>query len=419
MKTDTIKKLSNALTIIGKTLDPDSPGQISEITLQSGKNKYLPRIESRIISGEMIYIIQLPGNQLKNGLKPILSMLADEFGKYDSASVIFLSNGEKTLVEAGEREVKIMKVKSSPLDGQPMEAAGHIGHGVSTNRDYFIKIAQASKLLREIGVLDENMKVRNDMIRKYNQIDRFVEFADAVIAKIGTNSKKNNSHTEISAKSDKESRPAVNILDCACGKSYLSFVLYFYIKEVLKLDCTVTGLDISENVIEASRRTASSLGYTGMKFIAADLSGYRHQGTPPDLCISLHACDVATDYAIYTGIASKARAIMCVPCCHKELLSSGYKVDELSQSLFRNGIFRARFSDLMTDAIRVLTLEDNGYDVSAAEYISPLDSPKNLLITAVYTGRRNKASGQELSKLSERYGMDITLGKLLRKESER
>lgn len=416
MKTDTIKKLSNALAIIGSTLEKDSPDQISEIILQSGKNKYLPRIESRIISGEMIYIIQFPGRQLKTGLQTLLAMLADELGKYDSVSVTFLSNGEKTLVEADERGVKIMKSQSIPDDEQPLEASGHIGHGVSTNRDYFIKISQASKLLREIGVLDENMKVRNDMIRKYNQIDRFVEFADAIIAKIGADSKKNNGHAALSAKSGQERRPAVNILDCACGKSYLSFVLYFYIKEVLKLDCTVTGLDISENVIEASRRTASSLGYTGMKFIAADLSGYRHQGTPPDLCISLHACDVATDFAIYTGIASKARAIMCVPCCHKELLSSGYKVDELSQSLFRNGIFKARFSDLMTDAIRVLTLEDNGYDVSAAEYISPLDSPKNLLITAIYTGRRNKASGQELSRLSERYGMEITLGKLLRKE---
>ncbi|MHB1452515.1 MAG: class I SAM-dependent methyltransferase [Saccharofermentanales bacterium] len=417
MKTDIIKKLSNALAIIGSTLDPDSPGQISDIIIQSGKNKYLPRIDSSIISGEMIYIIQFPGNQLRSGLKMILPMLADELGKYDSASVTFLSKGEKTSVEAGEREVRIMKARDIPDEEPVAEASGHMEHGVSTNRDYFIKIAQASGLLREIGILDEKMKVRNDMIRKYNQIDRFVEFADAVIAKIGVGSVKKSGQSGISVKSGEGRRPAVNILDCACGKSYLSFVMYFYIKEVLKLDCTVTGLDISDNVIEASRRTASSLGYTGMKFIAADLRGYHHQGPPPDLCISLHACDAATDYAIYAGIMNEARAILCVPCCHKELLSSDYKVPELSQSIFRNGVFKTRFSDIMTDAIRVLTLEEYGYDVSVAEYISPLDSPKNLLISAVYTGRRNKASAAELAKLSERYGMEITLGKLLKKES--
>ncbi|MHB8964265.1 MAG: class I SAM-dependent methyltransferase, partial [Saccharofermentanales bacterium] len=415
MKIETIKKLHDTLQIVGSTLDPGIPDQISEISLQSGKNRYLPKIGYRNQSDEMVYTIQFPGTQLKGGLQQILAVLADELGKYDSVSIVFNAGIDRTRVEADERGVRIKKEQNVPAADMYGETGVHIEHGISTNRDYFVKISQASGLLREIGVLDEKMKVRNDMIRKYNQIDRFVEFADAVIKKIAAGDPKRRrmaGASGVSAASEGDGaagRGTVNILDCACGKSYLSFVLYFYIREVLGLECSVTGLDISEAVIEASRRTAANLGYTGMKFMTADLRTYRHQGAPLSLCISLHACDVATDYAIYTGIVNKAGAIMCVPCCHKELLTSGYKVEELSRSIFRSGIFKARFSDLMTDAIRVLTLEDYGYDVSATEYISPLDSPKNLLLSAVYTGRRSKASGDERQMLGDRYGMKITL----------
>ena len=176
------------------------------------------------------------------------------------------------------------------------------------------------------------------------------------------------------------------LLDCACGKSYLSFVMNYYLHEVLHRRCRVIGVDINEHVIEESRAMAKRLGYHNMTFQCADLRVYQ----PPKnvtAVISLHACDIATDLALATAIRGRAKYIACVPCCHKELLDQ-YTLPGL-EPLTRHGVFKARFNDVLTDSMRALKLEAEGYKVSVVEYISPLDTPKNLLIRAVRTGKEN------------------------------
>ena len=176
------------------------------------------------------------------------------------------------------------------------------------------------------------------------------------------------------------------LLDCACGKSYLSFVMNYYIHEVLHRRCRVIGVDIKEHVIDESRAIAKRLGYHNMTFICADLRTYQ----PPKnvtAVISLHACDIATDLALGTAIRAKAKYIACVPCCHKELLDQ-YTMPGL-EPLTKFGVFKARFNDVLTDSMRALKLEAEGYKVSVVEYISPLDTPKNLLIRATRTGKVN------------------------------
>lgn len=191
------------------------------------------------------------------------------------------------------------------------------------------------------------------------------------------------------------------LLDCACGKSYLSFVMNYYIHEVLHRRCRVIGVDIKEHVIDESRAMAKRLGYHNMTFICADLRTYQ----PPKnvtAVISLHACDIATDLALGTAIRAKAKYIACVPCCHKELLDQ-YTMPGL-EPLTKFGVFKARFNDVLTDSMRALKLEAEGYKVSVVEYISPLDTTKNLLIRATRTGKVNHRAKAEYDAVRRTLG---------------
>ena len=240
---------------------------------------------------------------------------------------------------------------------------------------------EAAALLREIGILTADGKLKNDMIRKYNQIDHYVELVAPMF--------------------EQDDSDEIVLLDCACGKSYLSFVMNYYIHEVLHRRCRVIGVDIKEHVIDESRAMAQRLGYHNMTFICADLRTYQ----PPKnvtAVISLHACDIATDLALGTAIRAKAKYIACVPCCHKELLDQ-YTMPGL-EPLTKFGVFKARFNDVLTDSMRALKLEAEGYKVSVVEYISPLDTPKNLLIRATRTGKVNHRAKAEYDAVRRTLG---------------
>ncbi len=218
------------------------------------------------------------------------------------------------------------------------------------------------------------------MVRKYNQIDHYVELVAPMFEK----------ETE-----------EILLLDCACGKSYLSFVMNYYLRDVLKKRCRIIGIDYNQHVVEESAKMAKRLGYHNMQFIQADLRKYE----PPEhvtAVISLHACDIATDLALGTAIKAKAKYIACVPCCHKELLSQ-YHLDAL-EPILQHGVFRARMNDILTDGLRALKLEAEGYQVSVVEYISPLDSPKNLLIRATRTAQSNDRAAQQYQAITSMIG---------------
>lgn len=317
----------------------------------------------------------------------ILKKVAIEAENYDSISFKYIERGTIVLVEGDNKKVTVKY-----LDNE--EAVPNIDEYTASqikNRDYFVKVGQANDLLKEIGVLTKDGKIKNDKIRKYNQIDHFVELIDKLLKEI-------------------EFKDSITVLDCACGKSYLSFVLNYYIKEVLKKKCYFIGIDYSDTVIEASKKMAENLGYKNMDFIKEDLTNY----TPNreiDLVISLHACDTATDMAIGLGIRAKSKAIVVVPCCHKELLSQ-YKYEEL-EPIIKHGVFKARFADLITDGMRTLMLEARGYDTSVVEYISPLDTPKNLMIRAIKKKEKNDKALGEYKALKAMFDVDPTLEKLI------
>ena len=302
--------------------------------------------------------------------------LNQEISKFDSAVIEYSERGARIIISADDKNVR-MRHADAAAAAEPNEQ--NRTTTVNTARRYVVNPALAKDLLTEIGILAKNGKIKNDKIRKYNQIDYFVELMGSILKELP------------------EDRELV-ILDAACGKSYLSFVLNFYLREILKRKCRFIGVDYSKVVIDGSRRIASKLGYHNMTFIQEDLTVYTPK-EPIDLVISLHACDTATDMALGLGIRCGAKAIVCVPCCHKDILKQ-YSYEPF-RAITKHGILKARLADTLTDGLRAAYLEGRGYKVSMIEYISPLETPKNIMIRAVYTGKKNSESACDYRELKE------------------
>ena len=306
-------------------------------------------------------------------LTSLTNKIAAECEKYDAVAILYSERGTDLLISGDNKNVKMTttEIKNEEVNLPSKQNNIPIISTTETssllNRDYYIKVGKADPLLKELGIMSKDGKIKNDKVRKYNQIDHYVELLEGIIDKLPQNQ-------------------IINILDCGCGKSYLSFVLNYYFTEVKRKKCHFIGLDYSEQVIEASKKMALNLGYRNMEFHAVDINDY----TPSKkihVVISLHACDTATDMALALGIKVESDVIIAVPCCHKEILSQ-YKYEPF-KAILKHGVFKTRLADILTDGMRTMLLEAKGYDVSVVEYISPLETPKNLMIRAIKTSDEN------------------------------
>ncbi|EGT3689539.1 SAM-dependent methyltransferase [Clostridioides difficile] len=354
-----------------------------EVIFKSGRKEF----KGIAIEEDNKYKFNFKGKSDLYTFNELLKNISKEAENYDGLVFKYVERGTSVVIEGDNKKVNVKYLDNK----EEVPKIDEFTASQIKNRDYYVKVGQANALLKEIGVLTKDGKIKNDKIRKYNQIDHFVELIDNILKEI-------------------KDKDCITILDCACGKSYLSFVLNFYIKEVLKKNCYFIGIDYSDVVIEASKNMAKNLGYKNMSFIKEDLTNYT-PNRDVDLVISLHACDTATDMAIGLGIRAKSEAIVVVPCCHKELLGQ-YRYEAM-EPILKHGVFKARFADLITDGLRTLLLEGNGYDTSVVEYISPLDTPKNLMIRAIKTKTNNDKALKEYKELKSQFGVEPTLEKLI------
>lgn len=307
-----------------------------------------------------------------------------------------------TLLSNKKGEVRILCVtekKSESLEKKSLAEENH--------KNYILQEGRIVPFLVRLGIMNQEGRVVNSKRDKFKQVNRFLEFVADILPDI----------EKLSGGFSKE-RP-LKIVDFGCGKSYLTFALHFYFTEIKKLPVEIIGLDLKEEVIIECERLATSLCLEGLNFIKGDIAQYsvsqkEKVSLPPDLIVTLHACDTATDYALEYAIKMGCLAILSVPCCQHEANGQlEYKTCKKEfKPLLKHGLIKERFASLVTDALRVEILEQHGYSVQVLEFIDMSHTPKNILIRGV---RSIKPKEIKTSRLAEELGLNLTLNSLVNK----
>ncbi|CBK80079.1 Methyltransferase domain [Coprococcus catus GD/7] len=264
-------------------------------------------------------------------------------------------------------------------------------------KQYIIKEGTAVPFMIDLGVMTESGKIIRTRYDKYRQINRFLEFIEDILPELPTDR-------------------TVHIIDFGCGKSYLTFAMYYYLKVLKHYDIRITGLDLKQKVIEDCQALADRYGYDGLQFLCGDIADYN--GTDEvDMVVTLHACDTATDYALYKAVKWHASVILSVPCCQHEL-NRKMQCETLSGA-FQYGLIKERTAALMTDAMRGQLLEMQGYKTQLLEFIDMEHTPKNILIRGVKSrGLLPKAARKQqmenYQKCRDFFGAELTLEKLFK-----
>ncbi|MBR5577370.1 MAG: SAM-dependent methyltransferase [Lachnospiraceae bacterium] len=306
----------------------------------------------------------------------IIQYLEESFGQMELSSMDLQTT--VLVSKKGKVTVKTKQIKN--------EKQIDLSHNKS--KKYILSKDEPVPFLIDLGVQTKEGKIINSHYDKFRQINRYLEFVQDILPILPQDRK-------------------VNIIDFGCGKSYLTFALYYYLKVVCKKEINIIGLDLKEKVIENCNRLAKKYGYEDLKFITGDVSTYTGEGKV-DMVVTLHACDTATDYALEKAIEWGAKVIFTVPCCQHEV-NKQISCEQLSPIL-KYGLLRERVSALITDAVRANILEENGYQVQVMEFIDMEHTPKNILIRAVLDGKKRRT---DIRKMTDLLNINTTLQKLM------
>ena len=302
---------------------------------------------------------------------------------------IRMQNEMVTVLVSKKGKATVKSKKAACIETQNLEH--------NRKKQYIIEEGTAVPFMIDLGVMTESGKIIRTRYDKYRQINRFLEFIEDILPELPTDR-------------------TVHIIDFGCGKSYLTFAMYYYLKVLKHYDIRITGLDLKQKVIEDCQALADRYGYDGLQFLCGDIADYN--GTDEvDMVVTLHACDTATDYALYKAVKWHASVILSVPCCQHEL-NRKMQCETLSGA-FQYGLIKERTAALMTDAMRGQLLEMKGYKTQLLESIDMEHTPKNILIRGVKSkGLLPKAARKQqmenYQKCRDFFGAELTLEKLFK-----
>ena len=342
-----------------------------------------------------------------------LAYIEEAMQKYKQLELLSELGSMQVLVSrAGKQTVKVKKMqpeqKAAGPESTGLHKSGSTEQGPETvgvsdpqlpkmrtlthnrRKRYILEEGRPVPFLKDLGVMTADGKIVNSRYDKFRQINRFLEFIEDILPQLPK---------------DRE----VRIIDFGCGKSYLTFAMYYYLHELQGLDVRITGLDLKEDVIEHCGRLARQYGYEKLEFLHGDIADYTGADRV-DMVVTLHACDTATDYALAKAVGWNAKVILSVPCCQHEL--NGQMENDLLKPIFYYGIVKERMAALYTDALRAEILENHGYRTQILEFIDMEHTPKNLLLRCVRSGR-HKENAEQIKAVTEFLGVEPTLLKLL------
>lgn len=289
-----------------------------------------------------------------------------------------------------------MTINKRTMEAKEQAEAGRaVSLAHNRKKRYILEEGVPVPFLIDLGVQTREGRVVRARYDKFKQINRFLEFIEDILP---TLSEEN----------------TVHIIDFGCGKSYLTFAMYYYLHDLKGYDVEITGLDLKEDVIANCNALSRKYGYDKLHFIKGDIAEYEEQSTV-DMVVTLHACDTATDYALARAVGWGAKVILSVPCCQHEV--NGQIHNEALSPLLKYGIIKERLSALVTDALRANLLEAAGYETSILEFIDMEHTPKNLLIRAVRNThgdeRREQRVRQKADEVMRLLNIDPTIKRLV------
>lgn len=283
---------------------------------------------------------------------------------------------------------------------------GELSH--NRKKHYILEEGITVPFLVDLGVMTKEGKIVNSRFDKFRQINRFLEFIEDVLPKLPN---------------DRE----ITILDFGCGKSYLTFAMYYYLHELKKYDIRIVGLDLKREVIRDCNVLARKYGYEKLDFLEGNIADYTGV-KEVDMVVTLHACDTATDFALAKAVGWNAKVILSVPCCQHELNGQmetkegkASPAAKVLEPVLKYGLLRERMASLLTDGLRAQYLEREGYDVQVLEFIDMEHTPKNILIRAVQAsaGAKGKAADGAIRECEEFFSVTPSLGKLLNRYEDK
>ena len=315
-------------------------------------------------------------------------------GKLSSDTSSQTASFKNALVETKSFTANVLVSKKGTItikkkmNASPKQTKISLSH--NRKKKYILEEGIPVPFLIDLGVMTQNGNIINAHYDKFRQINRFLEYIEDILPSLPTGRE-------------------LRILDFGCGKSYLTFAIYYYLKVLKGYPVRITGLDLKEDVIRHCNELAVKYGYDKLEFLCGDIA-YYDGCSQVDMVVTLHACDTATDYALAKAVGWGAKVILSVPCCQHEL-NKQMKNDLLSPVL-HYGILKERMAALITDGLRAQILEANGYRTQILEFIDMAHTPKNLLIRAVYNGHcaDNKA---QIDELLAAFDVNPTLYRLL------